>query len=91
VNIAACKDYSTVVIVHEKGIAAYLVEFAILNAAIGCSVKENSTSPKHGPVRPEQWFLVFHKRAGGMTENKTLQMDVIYRSGFGTVEFNQIF
>ncbi len=91
VDVASADGDVAVVVVHENGISAYVVEFAVLYAAVLGTVVDDGTSAVDGPVRTEQLLLVLHECTHSVLECESFQVDALYGRGFAAVELNEVF
>jgi len=79
-----------VVIVHEDGIAAQLIELAVGDRAVFRSIEEHGPAAIDRPIAPQQRFLHIHERAGRMAEDEAAQRHRSDRPEMGRARISTI-
>ena len=88
-NFAAANRDAPVVVVHEYGVAAELIQKRILQTAILSSIEKNSATTIDCPVGSQKRFLGIHDRPRGVAKGESLQRDKLHRLFFIAAEFHQ--
>ena len=90
VYVAALDQDAAVVVVHENGIAADLVELTITDVDILGAGEQKCTSPVDRPVRAQERFLAIHEGARRVPHGEALERDVFDRLLQRAGKFHQV-
>ena len=82
---------AAVVIVHEYGVAADLIQKTILDGTILSAVQEQRAAAIRSPIAPDQRLLVLHERARRVTKRQPAERDKAHWRLFRAAIFNQVF
>ena len=79
-----------IVVVHEDGVAAHLVDEAVLQAAVFRAREEDRAAAVDRPVAADQGLLVVHESPGGVAEGQPLEGDEANRGLPGAAELDEV-
>ena len=82
---------AAVVVIHEHGIAANLIQKAILDGTILSAVQEQRAAAICRPIAPDQRLFVLHERARRVTKRQPAERDKAHWRLFRAAEFYQVF
>ena len=89
-DVAAAHRDPAVVVVHEDGVAADLVDETILQRTIFRAGVEDRAAAVRGPVAAHQRFLVLHEGPRGVAEGQALEADEPHRRLLRAAELDQM-
>ncbi len=89
-DVAAAHREAAIVVVDEDGVAADLVDEAILQRAIFRAREEDGPAAVDGPVTAHQRLLVLHEGPRGVAEGQPLEGDEPHRGLLRAAELDKV-